>query len=106
MREKRSVKRLFYKAFDGMYTQFNRVVQSPELPSPVMSHCHWVSRPIISSLSFPVCTMGVVVAPTLQGWYEARQQSSNQVLGDDAREAESRGQKYRDRKGRAANVLG
>lgn len=30
--------------------------------------------------------------------YEAQQQSSDQVLGDDAREAEEPWQKYRDRK--------
>ena len=50
--------------------------------------------------------MGVVVVSTLQGWYEVQQESSDQVLGDSAREVERCGQKYRDRKERAANVLG
>ena len=80
------------------------MVQSPELP--LTSRVALVSHPIISSLSFPVCTMGVVVVSTLQGWYEVQQESSDQVLGDNAREAERRGQKYRDRKERAASVLG
>lgn len=30
----------------------------------------WASSPIISSLSFPTCAMGVIVVSTLWGWYE------------------------------------
>ena len=50
--------------------------------------------------------MGVIVVSNLQGWYEVPQDSSDQVLGDNAREAKRHEHKYRDAKERAANVLG